>query len=287
MIYGTTKLLGIIGDPVTYSRSPVMHNYALQQLGLDYIYGAFPIAKQNLDKAIEGMWYINSIHGFNVTIPHKEAILPYLTQVTDIARQVGAVNTVTRGESGWFGTNTDVQGFMIPLQKMDRSWANSGVLILGCGGAARAVVVAMYQLGCRNMTSIGRSIPKMQEFQAQMRANLPSLSLKVDEWSNLAQYLPSANLVINSTPLGMSENPKLSPLEMEHLQLLTQGSIVYDLIYTPRPTQLLKWATEAGYQTIDGLEMLLYQGVSALEFWLEIDIQPVVEGMRQTLLTSS
>jgi shikimate dehydrogenase len=286
-IYGTTKLLGIIGDPVIYSRSPLMHNFALQKLQLDYIYGAFPIAQQNLGKAIEGMWYINSIHGFNVTIPHKEAILPHLSEVTDLAMQVGAVNTVKRGAVGWWGTNTDVYGFTVPLQRLSRSWSDCQVIILGNGGAARAVVVGMYQLDCKHIRAIGRSMDKMQVFQQQMTRNLPDLQLEIYEWGNLQELLPTGELVINTTPIGMPENPKASPLTPEQLQLLPHGSIVYDLIYTPRPTQLLKLAHSAGHTTIDGIEMLLYQGVQALEFWLGVDIQPVIEGMRQILLTKS
>lgn len=147
-ISGHTQLLGVIGDPIAHTLSPAMHNAALEHLGLDYVYVPFWVKPQQLGVAIAGLDALNVV-GFNVTLPHKETILPYLADVSDLAQQVGAVNTVYRSEKGWVGTNTDVHGFLAPLRQQSYPWSEIAVLVLGYGGAARAVVTACYDLGCR------------------------------------------------------------------------------------------------------------------------------------------
>jgi shikimate dehydrogenase len=280
MLRGTTQILGIIGDPVTYSLSPVMHNAAFAELGVDYAYLPFRIAEVDLVQAVQGLGAIANVWGFNVTIPHKEAILPLLAEVTDIARAVGAVNTVKRRGEGWLGTNTDVAGFLAPLQSLQRDWSQTPVLVLGSGGAAKAVVAGCLQLGCPIIHAIGRDHRKMRRFHSQMTAQLRDFNLRVHTWQSVANILEVAGLVVNATPLGMASQPE-SPLSAEQIKLLPQGAIAYDLIYTPRPTQFLQLAKQAGYEVIDGLEMLLYQGCAALEFWLEHPAP--IDRMRQAL----
>jgi shikimate dehydrogenase len=145
LISGTTKLLGVIGNPVTHSLSPVMHNAALAELGSDFVYVAFPVVAEELEAAIAGFAAIG-VQGFNITIPHKQAIMPLLQDISDDARAVGAVNTVWRTEQGWSGTNTDVFGFMAPLKSL-KDWAGKTAVVLGNGGAARAVVAGCTRLG--------------------------------------------------------------------------------------------------------------------------------------------
>ncbi len=268
MLKGTTQILGIIGDPVTYSLSPVMHNAAFAELGVDYAYLPFRIAEVDLVQAVQGLGAIANVWGFNVTIPHKETILPLLAEVTDIARAVGAVNTVKRQGESWLGTNTDVAGFLAPLQPLQRDWSQTPVLVLGSGGAAKAVVAGCLQLGCPIIHAIGRDHKKMRRFHSQMTAQLRDFNLRVHTWQSVDNILEVVGLVVNATPLGMASQPE-SPLSAAQIKLLPQGAIAYDLIYTPRPTQFLQLAKQAGYEVIDGLEMLLYQGCAALEFWLE------------------
>jgi shikimate dehydrogenase len=283
MVKGTTQILGIIGDPVAHSLSPLMHNAAFAEMGVDYAYLPFPVAPENLQTAVQGLRVIANVQGFNVTIPHKEEIVPCLGQVTDIARAVGAVNTVKRLQQGWVGTNTDVAGFLAPLARLERDWSQTPVLVLGSGGAARAVVVACWQLGCPTIHVMGRDPRKMRRFYSQMTAQLEALNLRVHPWQSVESILEVVGLVVNATPLGMAEQPA-SPLTVEQLKLLPPGAIAYDLIYTPRPTQFLRLAEQAGCVVIDGLEMLLHQGCAALEFWLE---RPApVETMRRALLTA-
>lgn len=273
MITGTTKLLGVIGHPIAHSLSPVMHNAALAQLGLDYVYLPLPVLPDRLREAIGGFAAID-LQGFSVTIPHKQNIMPLLQEISPTAKAIGAVNTVVRTNSGWFGTNTDAIGFLAPLRELNRSWQRA--VILGNGGAARAVVAGCQELGCTEIHVVGRDRAKLETFRTSWTGDLP---LTVHSWSDLAALLPSADLLVNTTPIGMHPDTDRSPLEA--LDRLSATAIVYDLIYTPRPTKLLQQAQARGLRAIDGLEMLVQQGAAALELWLK---QPVpVEVMRQAL----
>lgn len=259
-ITGHTKILGVMGYPVTYSLSPKMHNRALEVLGLDYVYLAFPVPIDRFCQAIDGFFACESILGFNLTIPHKQKILTHLIEVSPIAQAVGAVNTIKRSTLGWIGTNTDVEGFIYPLKKLDFNL--EAVLVLGSGGAAKAVIVGCQKLGIKKIHVVGRNPSKLEELQQQF----PVTSHPWDQIENLLTHL---DLVVNCTPIGMAEQPG-SPLNKQQIDMLKPQTIVYDLIYTPRPTELLKLAQAKGLTTIDGLEMLLYQGALALEFWLEV-----------------
>ena len=279
-ICGTTQLLGVIGHPIAHTLSPAMHNAAIAHLGLDYVYLPFAIAPERLAVAIAGFEAMG-VQGFNVTIPHKQAIMPLLSTVTADARAVGAVNTVCRTADGWLGTNTDVLGFMAPLRERSPVSASETVVILGNGGAARAVVAGCDQLGYRQICVVGRSADKRREFMESWRSVPLTARLSVHSWDDLPQLLPAATLVVNSTPLGMHPQEDRSPLSRTDLQQLPAGAIVYDLIYTPNPTRLLSEARELGAIALDGLEMLVQQGAAALELWIG---QPApVDVMRRTL----
>ena len=278
-ITGTTQLLGVIGDPVAHSLSPVMHNAALAELGADYVYVAFPVAAGGLEAAIAG-FAATGVQGFSITIPHKQAILPLLATVTAEAQAVGAVNTVWRTAQGWAGTNTDVAGFVAPLRGQ-QAWAGRTAVVLGNGGAARAVVAGCVQLGCGAVQVVGRNAQKLAEFQASWAAAGPP-PLTVHGWEALPSLLPTADLIVNTTPIGMHTTASQSPLSADQLALAPAHALVYDLIYTPRPTRLLALAAERGLATLDGLEMLVQQGAIALELWLQ---RPVpVATMRQALV---
>jgi shikimate dehydrogenase len=279
-ITGKTKLLGVIGDPIEHSLSPVMHNAAIAQMGVDYIYLPFPIKTADLGVAIAAFAAIG-VQGFSVTIPHKQAIISLLSDVSAIAKLTGAVNTVWRTEQGWNGTNTDVEGFVAPLQALNRDWSQTTPVILGHGGAARAVVVGCTQLGCSEIHIVGRNVQKLSQFQQSwVNAPLP-ITLNIHRWEELPELLPQADLVVNSTPVGMYPNVEQSPLDAAAMQLLRPSAIAYDLIYTPNPTQFLRQAKERGAVAIDGLEMLVQQGAAALKIWVEQT--PPVDIMRRSL----
>ncbi|ELS04881.1 shikimate 5-dehydrogenase [Xenococcus sp. PCC 7305] len=281
LITGKTKLLGIIGSPVEHSLSPVMQNAAIAELGVDYIYVPFPVEKINLKQAIMGFEVIG-VQGFNITIPHKQSIMTLLSEVTSTAKMVGAVNTVWYNGAGWKGTNTDVEGFVAPLKEMARDWSQTTAIVLGNGGAARAVVVGLAELGFGSVHIIGRDRQKLVNFY-QTWQNMPKITklLKVHYPETLPELLPTADLLVNTTPVGMYPHIDASPVSAELIEQLKPDAIAYDLIYTPSPTKFLRFASDRGLKAIDGLEMLVQQGAAALEIWLQ---QPVpINTMRNSL----
>jgi shikimate dehydrogenase len=280
LITGTTKLLGVIGDPIQHSLSPVMHNAAIAALGIDYVYVPLPVAPTDLATAIAGFAAID-LRGFSITIPHKQAIIPLLDQVSEVAQAIGAVNTVWRTEQGWSGTNTDVIGFLAPLKTYDRDWSQTTAVILGNGGAARAVVAGCAQLGCGAVKVVGRDRQKLATFQQSWSNSPIPVELSIHTWEELPHLLPDAGLLVNSTPIGMHPHDEASPLEDAIATKIAAGAIAYDLIYTPSPTRFLRQAQQQRAIAIDGLEMLVQQGAAALEIWLE-QTAPV-EVMRQAL----
>jgi len=318
MIKGTTKLLGVIGHPVEHSLSPAMHNAAISHLGVDFVYLPFPVKPGDLKVALAGFAAIG-VRGFSITIPHKQAILPLLSEVSPIARAIGAVNTVYLTDKGWCGTNTDVEGFLAPLQTpptppyeggakdaispLERGntavescpppyqggarggsdWSQKVAVILGNGGAARAVVAGCAQLGCAEIHVVGRNEQNLAEFQQSwVNSPMPVQNLQVHTWNDLSRLISQADLLVNTTPVGMYPQGEKSPVSAAALDRISAGAIVYDLIYTPNPTQFLKDAQLRGALAIDGLEMLVQQGAAALKIWLDTESVPV-DVMRQAL----
>lgn len=292
-ITGTTRLLGVIGNPIGHSLSPVMHNAAIEYLDLDYVYVAFPVTSTNLATALAGFEAIGVI-GCSVTIPHKQAIVPLLADITPLAKAVGAVNTVWNTPIGWQGTNTDVAGFISPLAAMQRDWTQTTAVILGNGGAARAVVAGCHQLSCGQIQVVGRDSAKLAEFRRSWQDihlttndnNQPQpVNFQTHLWTELPALITQPNLLlVNSTPIGMHPPIDASPISAEIMQGLSQGSIAYDLIYTPRPTKFLQLATASGAIAIDGVEMLVQQGAVAFKLWLQKSAP--VDTMRQALLAA-
>lgn len=286
MIKGTTKILGVIGYPIAHSLSPAMHNAAIAHLGVDFVYLAFPVKPEDLKVAISGFRAIG-VRGFSITIPHKQAIIPLLSEVSPIARAIGAVNTVYLTDKGWCGTNTDVEGFLAPLQSSEplpyqggarggSDWSQKVAVILGNGGAARAVVAGCAQLGCAEIHVVGRNQQNLAEFQQSwLDSPMPVKSLQVHTWDNLSSLISQADLLVNTTPVGMYPHGEISPVATSAIDQISPGAIVYDLIYNPNPTQFLKDAQQRGAQIIDGLEMLVQQGAAALKIWLDTESVPV------------
>jgi shikimate dehydrogenase len=291
VITGTTKILGVIGNPISHSLSPIIHNAAIDHLGLDYRYLAFPVAPDRLETALAGFAAIGLI-GSSVTIPHKQEIMPLLAEITPLAQAVGAVNTIWNTPTGWHGTNTDVAGFVSPLVAMQRDWSDTTVVILGNGGAARAVVAGCHQLGCGEIQVVGREAAKLAQFQSSWQEiQLPivdsdtpkQVNIATHLWAELPALINTDNLLlVNSTPIGMYPQVDTSPISGKIIQTTGANSIAYDLIYTPRPTQFLQLAKDEGMMTIDGTEMLVQQGAAAFELWLKQS--PPIDIMRQTLI---
>jgi shikimate dehydrogenase len=291
MITGKTKLLGVIGYPVEHSLSPLMHNAAIQAINdqqpqqnlIDYIYLPFSIKPEDLNTAIAGFSAIG-VQGFNITIPHKQTIIPLLSEVSDIAQAVGAVNTVYKTNKGWAGTNTDVTGFLAPLQTYNWDWHQKVALILGNGGASRAVVAGCAQLGFAEIHVIGRSMEKLAAFQQSWLNSPLPINLVVHKWEELSSLISQVDLLVNTTPIGMYPKIQESPVDENMFDKLSSAAIVYDLIYVPRPTKFLRQAQVRGAIAIDGLEMLVQQGAAALELWLQQFVP--VDVMRYSLLNT-
>jgi len=280
VITGTTKPLGVIGHPIAHSLSPIMHNAAIAHLGVDHVYLPFSVEPERLAAAVEGFAAIG-VNGFNVTIPHKQAIMPLLTKISPLAQAVGAVNTVWRGSDGWHGTNTDVTGFLSPLRSLQRDWQRTEVMILGNGGAARAVVAGCAELGCETIRVFGRDRDKLDHFHQSWHYSPLKVNLETHLWEALSQFMPTARLIVNTTPIGMYPHIDQVPIAPDLFNVLEPGTIAYDLIYTPNPTRFLQLATQHSATTIDGLEMLVQQGAAALEIWL--GQTPPVDVMRRSL----
>jgi shikimate dehydrogenase len=257
-----TRFFGLLGYPIAHSLSPVMHQAALDYLGLDAHYLAFRVPPENIKEAVSGLWVLGC-GGFNITIPHKQAVMLLMQDCTPLARQIGAVNTVLRTEHGWLGDNTDRAGFIAPLQRYQPDWSEAKALILGCGGVARAVIAGCQALGMKQLYVQGRTLANLQALHRQF----PHIHLLGPEQS-VASVLSDTHLVVNTTPLGMDPYPEASPLNQEELAPLPQDALVYDLVYNPEVTKLLTWSQERGLATQGGLEMLVYQGWKALQLWL-------------------
>jgi shikimate dehydrogenase len=295
------KHLGVIGYPIEHSLSPAMHNAALAHLGLSdrYVYDRWLISPDEIDRSatleaaiaqFNGSFpNLEQTIGFSVTIPHKQTIIRLLSHTSEVAAAVGAVNTVWRSPTGWVGDNTDVTGFIAPLRSLDRHWTSCNAVILGNGGAARAVVAGLAQLGCDRIHVVGRNVQNLQAF-AQSWGHSPVASrLQVHPWSELETLLSTTHLLVNSTPIGMGEHKTRSPVSESGLQALPSDAIAYDLIYNPRPTLFLQQAQSLGLLAIDGTEMLVQQGAAALSQWLQqegIERHIPVDVMRQALLSA-
>jgi shikimate dehydrogenase len=279
-ISGRTALVGVLGDPVRHSLSPAMHNAALAELGLDWVYLALPVAAAELPGALRALAALDC-RGLNVTIPHKQAVAGLADALSPLASRLGAVNTlVPRPQGGWMGTNTDVEGFREPLQEAladGESWAGRRALVLGCGGSARAVVAGLVELELATVQLAGRRPEALAAFVADCRpwaAGLEALPWP-EGGEGLAAALAQADLVVNTTPVGMAagrsgdpdDDATPCPLGPAEREALRPGAVVYDLIYTPRPTRLLQAAAARGCPSLDGLEMLVRQGAAALRLW--------------------
>ena len=281
MINGDTGLVGLLGNPVRHSLSPAMHNAALQALQLNWSYLALPCTSQNLQEVLQGLRAVNC-RGLNVTIPHKQDVATLCQELSPLAKRLGAVDTLIPLDSGgWHGTNTDVEGFLTPLGE-ESSWNNRHGVILGCGGSARAVAAGLQRLGLASITVIGRRPEVLDGFIADLHHNDAPLTPCLHSSPILASLIEQADLVVNTTPVGMAQHgdAQAFPLGEAVWSHLQESAVLYDLVYTPRPTAWLRWGQSRGQQCIDGLDMLVQQGAASLRLWSDRNDVPV-ETMRR------
>ncbi len=266
MITGKTKNLGVMGWPIGHSLSPVLQNAALKDAQLDYVYIALPVPPDMLSAAVAGLRAAN-FSGWNVTIPHKEAIIPYLDEVEEAARAIGAVNTVVNCDGKLYGYNTDAEGFIGALLSRGFDPAGKQVVLLGAGGAARAATWALLKRGAKSICIAVRNEKKGEDFVASFRSYDANGILRAEDWSGEAfsSILPEAELIVNTTPLGMS--PKVSEMPPMDLDQLKPEAFAYDIVYMPGETRFLREARLRGHETLNGEDMLVLQGAAAFSLW--------------------
>lgn len=258
------KLYGVIGDPIDHSLSPVMHQKWLRENGYDDHYHAFRVTKDQLEDAVCGLRALGA-GGFNVTIPHKTAIIPLLDDIDEEAEVIGAVNTVINENGRLVGTNTDAIGFMKSLEEKGFApEAGDSVLVIGAGGAARAVCAALAKRAKIRVDLTNRTPEAAERLSARFFNSNESAVWTLEEAEKrLAQY----RLIINATPVGMSGFADALPIWTERL---TAHTICVDLIYRPLKTRFLEAAEQIGAPTLNGLPMLIHQGAAAFQRWLGI-----------------
>lgn len=270
----TIKTYCIIGDPVDHSLSPAMHNAAFRALNLNCTYIAFRIAKDELEAGMASLRKTN-IAGFNVTMPHKVAIIPLLDALDETCTKIGAVNTVNNEDGIFKGYNTDIHGFIEPIKRRDINLKNKTILLMGAGGAARAVVIALAGENIGKIIIANRNLEKVKilhDICTRSKINCELASL-----NEVTKYSSNADLIVNATPMGMRGEESI--LNAEHIN---GNSVVYDLVYRPMKTPLIRSAEEAGATIIYGYEMLLEQGAKSFEIWKKMDAPRDV--MRKTLV---
>ncbi|WP_413678836.1 shikimate dehydrogenase [Prochlorococcus sp. MIT 0916] len=279
-ITGKTNLVGLLGQPVNHSLSPIMHNAAYEEMGLDWCYLAMPCESKDLKKVTQALRYVDC-KGLNITIPHKQEVLKACHKLTEIANDVQAVNTlIPEKNNRWIGANTDIEGFLMPLK--DHNLRDKNVIVIGCGGSARAVVMGLSSLNIKKLTIIGRNPNSLDFFVRSMKNVLSTNHISIEgidnKELNVTPYIEEADLIINTTPIGMNgtnAHQKNIPLGNEIWDCLSNKTILYDLIYTPKPTNWLKLGQQKNCFTIDGLDMLVEQGAFSIRLWSGINDVPV------------
>lgn len=265
MIDGNTQLIGLIGHPVGHSFSPAMHNAAAAALGLNIAYVPLPVRPEQLPDALRGLAALG-FRGINVTVPHKEAVMSHLNAVFPATRTIGAVNTVVIGDGHLTGFNTDWSGFLSDLESHRLALYGRDCLVLGAGGAARAVVYALLRRGSR-VTALARRPEQVQRLATELGRAFPGAAAvtvgSLDDAPRVAAHLDEP-ILINTTPLGMTgEHIGLSPWPDD--APFPPGSFIYDLVYNPRETRFMTQARAAGRRAANGLGMLVAQAAEAFE----------------------
>ncbi len=262
IISGKTIICALIGDPVEHTMSPAMHNAAFEKLGLDYEYVAFNVKPDSLAQAVAGLRALNVV-GFNVTVPHKVAIISLLDSLDPLAEKIGAVNTVVNDKGKLKGFNTDAEGFLQALKEYGFKPKGKKVVVLGAGGASRAISYILAQNGA-SLTILNRQAELDWALDiARLIKNNFKKEVKALELSHLTDVLP-ADLLVNATSVGMSPAPNISPIPALPR---SKAPLVFDIVYNPIKTKLLQDAAVAGAQTISGVDMLAWQGALAFEKW--------------------
>ena len=283
MIDARTRPVVLLGDPLGHSLSPAMHNAAFAELKLDLVYLALPVPAAHLHGALQGFraWHLP---GANVTIPHKEAVLPMLDALCPNAQRAQAVNTLFWQDDLLVGDNTDVTGIMSELLALRPDWHGRTAVLIGSGGAARAAAVALGDLGFHQVGMISRNLATGVGISSVMQGLFPDVvwSCHTSTTQMLLDLVSQADLVVNATPIGMAGQATGMSLDRRLVDLLGRDTIVYDMVYNPARTVLIEAAEARGLQAVNGVGMLVQQGAAAFLRWT--GREPPVDSMRRALM---
>ena len=263
------KFAGIIGYPLSHSLSPSMHNFIYQKLGIEIEYKKWEIEEKNLELHI-GKINNDDFVGANVTVPYKEKIVPFLDEIKDEAVFTGAVNTIVKNNNKLIGYNTDVYGIKETLDIQFKNDEINNVVIFGAGGAAKAALYVLFQRGLKNLTIINRTKANAVKMVDQFNDfNFEHCVLTFNEIPKIKTACQSTNLIINTTILGMkgSGYENISPVDSTFID---SNSVIFDMVYNPTKTQLIKIALDKNANIIEGLNMLVYQAIKSIELWTGI-----------------
>ena len=286
MITSKTSFIALIGNPVSHSLSPIMQNAAIKYLGLDLIYIAIPCREEDLELVLNSLKKINCV-GLNITIPHKEKVFNLCSEISPIANKLKAINTLKlNSEKEWSATNTDVEGFIYPLKNLNLT--NRQSLVLGSGGAARSVIQGLINLNFSRISVVSRNNSSLEELIKNFGNQIEIEGLLSND-KRAQNFIEEADLIVNTTPVGMQTDEhqeSMLPYGETFWRSLKSKTIVYDLIYNPAPTPLLKFSGKKGCMTIDGVQMLVAQGLKSLSFWtngLEVPFHIMSDALKNYL----
>ena len=276
-IKGSTNVVGLIGHPVEHSFSPPMHNAAFEELNMDYTYVAFDVNPNDLENAIKGAQALN-VKGFNVTIPHKIEVMKYLDEIDEIASLIGAVNTIDFKELK--GYNTDGIGAIRAISEVT-DVKDKNVVIAGAGGASRAISFYLAKYGINSLTILNRNVEKADNLAQDVLNSQLIDDVGADSIANMD--LGDADILVNTTPVGMHPNVNEAPIASA--EMMHEDLVVYDAVYNPNETVLLRQAIEAGAKPVYGIKMLLYQGAESFEIWTgkKAPVDAMEEALTKTL----
>jgi len=278
IITGSTRLCGVIGDPIEHTMSPAMHNAAFAQMGLEYVYVPFKVKKEELGQAIDGMRGLH-IRGLSVTIPHKVAVIPLLDKLDPLAEKIGAVNTITNDDGVLTGCNTDAGGFLQALLAKGIEPKGKRVVIMGAGGASRAISFILAERGA-HLIILNRRLERAEALAGRLSSFfLQEVKTMELVEKNIDEALTGADILVNTTSIGMSPDVSDTPVLAK---LLKSGLVVFDIVYNPIKTRLLREAEAAGAETISGVDMFVWQGALAFERWT--GEKPPVDLMRKEVI---
>ena len=278
-IKGSTNIVGLIGHPVEHSFSPPMHNAAFEALKMDYVYVAFDVNPLNLKSAIKGARSLN-VKGLNVTIPHKIEVMKYLDEIDEVAGLIGAVNTIDF--KNMKGYNTDGIGAVKAIEEVT-SIKNRNVVIAGAGGASRAISFYTAKYGADTLTILNRNVEKARKLAGDVSDSDLIGTVESDSVSEIGRYLSDCDILIDTTPLGMHPNVTDKPVALAGD--MHEDLVVFDAVYNPNETVLIKEAVKAGARPVYGIKMLLYQGAESFRIWTgqNAPVDVMEKALRKTL----